>query len=83
MIQGSFLSAFVKLQKATITFVTSVCPSAWNKSAPTGRIFIKFNIRVFFEKSMGKVQFPLISDKNNKYSTRRPMYIYKISLNSS
>jgi hypothetical protein len=27
----------------------SVCPSAWNNSAPTGRIFIKFGIRVFSE----------------------------------
>jgi len=33
-------------QKATIGFVMSVCPflhpSAWNNSAPTGRIFMKF-----------------------------------------
>jgi hypothetical protein len=34
------------LRKATISFVISVfpsvLPSAWNNSAPTGRIFIKF-----------------------------------------
>jgi len=27
----------------------SVCPSAWNNSAPTGRIFMKFDIWEFFE----------------------------------
>ena len=25
-----------------------VCPSAWNSSAPTGRIYVKFDTRVFF-----------------------------------
>ena len=41
-----FLGAFAKLQKATISFVlsTSVCPSAWNNSAPTGWIFMKFDV---------------------------------------
>jgi hypothetical protein len=28
----------------------SVCPTAWNNSAPTGRIFMKFYIWVFFPK---------------------------------
>jgi hypothetical protein len=40
-----FLGAFAKLRKATISFVTSVCPSvrpsAWNYPAHTGRIFMK------------------------------------------
>jgi hypothetical protein len=36
--------AFAKLRKATISFVTSVCPSAWNNSAPTGLILMKFDI---------------------------------------
>jgi len=30
-----------KLQKATIGFVMSACPSARNNSEPIGRIFIK------------------------------------------
>jgi hypothetical protein len=30
-------------------FLRHVCPSAWNSSAPTGRIFIKFDIWGFFE----------------------------------
>jgi len=40
--------AFAKLRGATISFVMcvslSVRPSAWNNSAPTGRIFMKFDI---------------------------------------
>jgi hypothetical protein len=39
-----FLGAFAKLRKATISFVMSVCPSAWNNWVPTERIFIKFDI---------------------------------------
>ena len=49
------LGAFVKLRNATIRFVMSVCPpvrpsappSAWNNSALTGLIFMKFDIWVF------------------------------------
>jgi hypothetical protein len=39
-----FLGAFAKLRKGTISSVVSVCPSAWNISSPTGRIFVKFYI---------------------------------------
>jgi hypothetical protein len=43
-----FVGAFAKLRKGTISFVMSirpfVCPSAWNNSAPAGRIFMKFGI---------------------------------------
>jgi hypothetical protein len=47
-----FLGGFAKLRKATISFVMSVCLSvrlsfqlsAWNDSARSGRIFIKFDI---------------------------------------
>jgi hypothetical protein len=38
------LGAFAKLRKRAGSFVMSVRPSAWNNSAPTGRIFMKFNI---------------------------------------
>jgi hypothetical protein len=42
------LDAVAKLSKATISFIISVrlavCPSAWNSSAPTGRIFMKLEI---------------------------------------
>ena len=41
-------------------FVSS-CPSvhlsAWNNSAPTGRIFMKFDIGLFFENLLRKVKF--------------------------
>jgi len=37
------LGAFAKLQRATVGFVMSIRLSAWNNSASTGRIFIKFD----------------------------------------
>jgi hypothetical protein len=57
-----FLDAFAKLQKATIGFVVSAGPNARpsvriKNSAPTVRIFTKFDIRVFFEKLSRKFQF--------------------------
>jgi len=35
-----FLGAFAKFRKATVYFVMSVRPSAWNNLAPTGRVRI-------------------------------------------
>ena len=52
----NLLGAFEKLRKATISFVTSVCLSVrpslstWNDSGPIRRIFLKFDICVFFLK---------------------------------
>jgi hypothetical protein len=50
-----FLGAFAELWQVAVSFVISVfplaCPSAWNNSAPTGRIFMKFDIWVFFENA--------------------------------
>jgi hypothetical protein len=43
-----FCSHVRKTAKATISFVMSVCPSAFNNSASTRRIFIKFDFRAFF-----------------------------------
>ena len=40
----SVFGAFAKLRKATISFVMSVRPSAWNRKAATGRIFMVFDI---------------------------------------
>jgi hypothetical protein len=45
------------LGKATISFVMSVCLSSWSNSAPTGRIFMKFDIRGFFENLSIKLKF--------------------------
>jgi hypothetical protein len=47
------------LRKATISFVMSVSPSAWNNSAPTGWFFLKFDIWVFFENLFTKINFHL------------------------
>ena len=48
-----FLVVFTKFRGAVITFVMSVslsgCLSAWNNSAPTERIGMKFHILAFFE----------------------------------
>jgi hypothetical protein len=51
-----FFRCVAKLRKANISFVMSVCSSAWNNSAPTGRIFMKFGIWVFFEDLSRKFQ---------------------------
>jgi hypothetical protein len=53
----SLLRAYVKLRKATFSFVVSVCPSAWNSSAATGHIFIKSGSWVFFENMWRKCKF--------------------------
>jgi hypothetical protein len=39
-----FLGEFEKLRKATVSYVMSVCLSAWNNLLPTERIFVKLNI---------------------------------------
>jgi hypothetical protein len=60
-LQTDFLGAFAKLRKGTVSFVMSVCLSvclsALNNSALTGRIFMKFDIRVFFENLSKKLKF--------------------------
>jgi len=55
---SSSLGEFAKLRKATIGFVMYVRPSApRNNSAPTGKIFTKFVIWVFFENLLRKFKF--------------------------
>jgi hypothetical protein len=79
------LVAFAKLRKATISFVMSACmsvslpvcqsvclsapPYVFNNSAPTRRIFMKFDISSFFRKYFEKLQVSLKSNKNNGYFT--------------
>ena len=49
---------FAKLRKANIHRVSlSIRLSAWNNSAPTGRIFMKFCIWIFFESLSRKFKF--------------------------
>ena len=42
------LCTFAELRKATICYVMSVRSSAWTNCATAGRVFMKFDIRVFF-----------------------------------
>jgi hypothetical protein len=55
--QWCILDDFAILQRAAISFFMFVCPSAWNNSASTERIFIKFGIWVFFENLSEKFKF--------------------------
>ena len=64
------LDAFAKLLKATISFVMSVCLPEWN-SAPTGRIFMKFDIAVFFEH---------LSEKFKLHYDRTRMAILQVAI---
>jgi hypothetical protein len=75
------LGAFAKLRKATISFAMSCAArlpalySAWNKSATSGQIFIKFYISTFFENMPKKdLQLDLKSDKNNDGTLREDKY---------
>jgi len=47
------------LRKAIISYIMSVCKSAWNNSASTERIVIKFGILVFFENLSRNYKFHL------------------------
>jgi len=81
---SSFVGTFAKLQKATVSFVMSLCLSAWNSAAVIGWIFVKFDIWVFFETSVEKIQISLKSDKNEGYFIWRLIYVFDhISLISS
>jgi len=42
--------------------------STQKTSAPTGRIFMKYDIKIFVE-SVEKIQFLLQSENNNRYCT--------------
>jgi len=48
---------FAELQKVTGSFVTSVCSSTWNRSDPTGWIFMKCDIWVFVKNLSWKSKF--------------------------
>jgi hypothetical protein len=47
----------------------STCLSAWNISAPTEQIFMKFDIAVVFFYNLKKIRVSLTCDKNNGYLT--------------
>jgi hypothetical protein len=62
---------FSRVRVGGKTMFSSSRKYAWNNSAPTGRIFMKFYVCGFFEKkkTVLKVQVSLISDKNIGYFT--------------
>jgi hypothetical protein len=65
-----FLGAFAKSRKATIGFVMSAClPVRMNNSAPTGRIFMKCYVRIFFENLSKKIQVSLKPETHKGYFT--------------
>jgi len=72
------LGTFVKFRKVTLSLVMSLCLFAWKNSAPTGQILMKFDIWVFFEKSVEKndVFFKKSEKNNNGYLTWWRVYIY-------
>jgi len=88
-----FLGAFVKLRKATTSFVASFRPSARPPVHPSvhmekfGRHKAYFHEILYlsiFRKSVEKIQISSKSNKNNGYFTWRPKYIFDhISLSSS
>jgi len=72
----SFLGAFAKLRKATISFVKSVCPSTCSKSTDLNEILYLS----IFRKSFAKIQMSLNFAKNNGYFTLRPVHIHDNTL---
>jgi hypothetical protein len=63
------------LASSCLSVCPSVGPSAWNNSAPTGQIFIKFYMW-YFPKLRQRKPGSLKFDKNNWCFIWRPMYIY-------
>jgi len=79
----SLLGEFAKFEKRLLASpCLSVRPSAWNYSAPTGRIFMK--VDKYFSNICRKNKNFIKSDKNTGYFTRIPLRIYDYtSLTSS
>jgi hypothetical protein len=66
----TFLGTFAKLQKATGSFIMSVCPSIhMEQFGFHWTDFDKIWYLRFFQKSVKKIQVSLKSDKNNRYFT--------------
>ena len=77
-----FLGTVAKLRQANLSFIIFVCLSvrpsvrpsfllsAWKNSDPTGRIFMKFYIRLFLENLLRKLNF-------HQYLTRLTNNLHK------
>ena len=76
---GQLLGVFVKLWKAVISFLLSVCLSiclsAWNHLAPTGQVLMKLATWGFF-KNLSKNSNWLKLHKNNRYFKWRAVHTY-------
>jgi hypothetical protein len=70
-----FLGSFVRLRNSALSFITSVRFTAWNNPTPTGLIFMKLDIWVFFENLSRKLEFLLHFYKNYGHFTWIPIYI--------
>ena len=70
----SFLGALQHREKRLIALsclCLSVCPSVlMENSGPTGRIFLKFNLRIF-RTSVEVIRVPLKFETNNGYLTKK------------
>jgi hypothetical protein len=73
---GASLGAFAK-GRLLASSCLSVCPSAWNIAAPTGRTFHEIRHLRIFRKSVQRIQVSLTSDNNSRHFTcSRPIHIY-------
>ena len=66
-----------KKQLLTLSFCKCVCPSAVNKLASNGQIFVKFYVGGFYQNLLRKIQVWLKLKKNDRYFTLH-MYILNI-----
>ena len=72
----SFYQELLKNCEKRLLASSCVCPSAWNNSAPTERIFMKYEIWVFFTICQENSSFIKIGQGKKKYFTWRPLYIF-------
>ena len=64
VVHDTVRGALAKLRKTTVSFVMSVCLSAWNNSAPTVWLSMNKHLKIFL-KSVDKIQVRSKSDKKN------------------
>jgi len=78
ILHGHCVSAFRcvrKNAKFTLSFVMSLCPSAWSYSSSYWTDLHETRYLINSRKSVKKIQVPLKSDKNDDYSVSVRMFI--------
>ena len=83
MLRSQFLGAFATLRKVTVSFSMSVRLPAWNNSASTGWICMKFDISEFFENLWGEFRFDYNLRRITVLYIETYIFFYNISLSSS